>query len=90
MSEQTPADTLLGATKSDIAKATIIGVFILIGITVATGSWLCDDTCPTFTQDHFDRFVDMILYLALAGAIFVGLKTAQNIQGSSARVPDRA
>ncbi len=88
MSEK-PADTLLGATKSDIAKATIVGVFILIGVTVATGSWMCTDSCPTFTQDHFDRFVDMILYLALAGAIFVGLKTTANVNASSVRIPDR-
>lgn len=82
------ADTLLGATKADIAKATIIGVFILIGATVASGSFGCTDTCPIFTQDHYNRSFDMILYLAMAGAIYVGLKMTQNTQGSSASVPD--
>lgn len=89
MSEQ-PPDKLFGATKSDIAKATIIGVFILIGVTVASGAWMCDGSCPTFTQDQFNRFVDLILYLGLAGAIFVGLKTSQNVQASSERIADRA
>lgn len=87
---QEQGDTLFGATKSDIAKATIIGVFILIGVTVASGAWMCTDNCPVFTQDQFNRFVDLILYLGLAGAIFVGLKTQQNVQASSARIADRA
>ena len=67
-------DTLGGATKKDIALATIIGVFILIGVTVATGAWSCTDACPIFTQTHFDRFVDLIMYLAFGGAVYVGIR----------------
>lgn len=88
MSEQ-PAETLLGATKADIAKATIIGIFILVGVTVASSAWMCTDTCPVFTQDQFNRFVDLVLYLGLAGAIFVGLKTTANVNATSVRVPDK-
>jgi len=32
-------DTLGGATKKDIALATIIGIFVLIGVTVAVSAW---------------------------------------------------
>jgi len=68
-------DTLGGATKKDIALATIIGVFILIGVTVATGAWSCTGSCPVFSQTHFDRFVDLIMYLAFGGAIYIGIKS---------------
>ena len=71
------ADTLGGATKKDIAKATIIGIFILIGVTVATGAWSCTDSCPVFTQTHFDRFVDLILYLGFGGALYIGIRIGQ-------------
>lgn len=82
------ADTLAGATKGDIAKATIIGVFVLLGVVVGAGALLCDDSCPIFSQDHYNRFVDLFLYLGLAGAIYVGLKVTQNTQGSSVSIPD--
>lgn len=71
-------DTLLGATKKDIAMATIIGVFILIGVIVGTGAFSCTDTCPTFTQSHFDRAFDLIMFLAFGGAIYVGIKATGN------------
>ena len=70
------ADTLGGATKKDIALATIIGIFILIGVTVAVGAWSCTDTCPVFTQKHFDRFVDLVMYLGFSGAIYIGIRAA--------------
>ena len=69
-------DTLGGATKKDVAIATIIGVFILIGSVVLTGAYSCSDTCPTFTQTHFDRFVDLIMYVGFAGAIYIGLRSS--------------
>lgn len=69
-------DTLGGATKKDLAMATIIGVFILIGVVVATGAFSCTDACPVFTQTHFDRFVDLIIYLGFGGAIYVGIRAA--------------
>ena len=73
-------DTLRGATKSDIAIATTIGVFILIGSIVGFGFYQCytDEamSCPSMTQDHYDRGFDLILYLGMAGAILVGLKIA--------------
>lgn len=70
-------DTLGGATKKDIALATIIGIFVLIGVTVAVSAWSCTDTCPVFTQTHFDRFVDLVIYLGFAGALYVGIRTAR-------------
>ena len=69
-----PNDTLGGATKKDIAMATIIGVFILLGVVVATGAFSCSDTCPVFTQTHFDRAFDLIMFLGFGGAIYVGIK----------------
>lgn len=69
-------DTLGGATKKDLAMATIIGIFILIGTTVATGAWSCTDTCPVFTQTHFDRFVDLVMYLGFSGALYIGIRAA--------------
>lgn len=68
------SDTFGGASKKDVAIATIIGVFILIGATVAASAFSCTDTCPTFNQGHFDRFVDLVIYLGFAGAIYVGIK----------------
>lgn len=76
-------DTFGGATKRDIAIATIIGVFILVGSVVATGAYSCTDACPTFTQTHFDRFVDLIMYIGFAGAIYIGLKSAMNAQAKN-------
>lgn len=70
------ADTLGGATKKDIALATIIGTFILIGVTVASGAWSCTDSCPVFSQSHFDRFVDLIMYLGFGGAMYIGIRAA--------------
>ncbi len=81
-------DTLAGATKGDIAKATIIGIFVLVGLVVGAGAFGCTDTCPTFSQGHYDRFVDLIIYLGFAGAIYVGLKMTQNTNSSSASIPD--
>lgn len=75
-------DTLGGATKKDIALATIIGVFILIGVTVATGAWSCTDSCPVFSQTHFDRFVDLIMYLAFGGAVYIGIKAVKKAEAS--------
>lgn len=71
-------DTLGGASKKDIALATIIGIFVLVGIVVATGAFSCDDSCPIFTQTHFDRFVDLIMYIGFGGAVYVGIKAVQN------------
>lgn len=70
-------DTLGGATKKDLAMATIIGVFIVVGVTVAAGAWMCSDDCPSFSQVHFDRFVDLIMYIGFGGAIYVGIKATQ-------------
>jgi len=70
------SDTFGGATKKDVAIATIIGVFILIGAVVTTSAFSCTTECPTFTQNHFDRFVDLVIYLGFAGAIYVGIKGA--------------
>ncbi len=67
-------DTLAGASKADIAKATIIGVFILIGMVVSVGAFTCTDACPVFTQVHFDRFVDLVMFVGFGGAIYVGIK----------------
>jgi len=64
--------------RSTIAKAAIIGVFLLIGTVVASGALLCVDTCPTFSQVHYDRFVDLIMYIGFAGAIYVGLRMSKN------------
>ena len=69
-------DTLAGATKKDIALATIIGVFILIGVTVASGAWSCTNACPVFSQTHFDRFVDLIMYIGFGGAMYIGIRAA--------------
>ena len=78
----TDKDTLGGASKRDIALATTIGVFTLIGLMVGASYTYCyvDPTviCPVFSQDHFDRAVDMFFYLALAGAILVGLKITRD------------
>ena len=75
-------DTLGGASKGDIAIATTIGVFILLGMIVGFGFFQCytDDTiaCPSLSQLHFDRAFDLILYLGMAGAILVGLRIATN------------
>lgn len=76
------ADTLFGATKADIAKATIIGVFVLLGLIVGAGALGCTDTCPVFSQTHYDRAFDLIIYLGFAGAIYVGLRMTQNTQGN--------
>lgn len=75
-------DTLSGATKKDVAMATIIGIFVLIGATVASSAWSCTDTCPVFTQTHFDRFVDLIMYLAFGGALYIGIRIGQNRNGT--------
>lgn len=69
-------DTLGGATKKDLAMATIIGIFLLIGLTVASAAWSCTDTCPVFTQSQFDRFVDLVIYLGFGGALYVGIRVA--------------
>lgn len=75
-------DTLGGASKTDIAIATTIGVFLLVGGIVGFGFYQCqfneNVTCPSMTQDHYDRSFDLILYLGMAGAIMVGLKIRQN------------
>jgi hypothetical protein len=71
-------DTLGGASKRDVAIATIIGVFILIGATVAASAFTCTDSCPTFNQGHFDRFVDLVIYLGFAGALYIGIRSATN------------
>lgn len=75
-----PTDTLGGATKKDIALATIIGVFILIGSVVLTGAFSCTDTCPVFSQDHFDRFIDLIMYLGFGGAVYIGIRAVTKAQ----------
>lgn len=67
-------DTLFGATKKDIAMATIIGVFILLGVIVAAGAFSCTDTCPVFSQSHFDRAFDLMMFLGFGGAIYVGIR----------------
>lgn len=77
------SDTLFGATKKDVAVATIIGIFILIGAVVTTGAFSCTDTCPVFSQDHFDRFVDLIMYLAFGGAIFIGIRSVNQARNNT-------
>jgi hypothetical protein len=71
-------DTLGGASKRDVAIATIIGVFILIGVTVAASAFTCTDSCPIFNQGHFDRFVDLVIYLGFAGALYIGIRSTTN------------
>ncbi|WP_428323680.1 hypothetical protein [Nitrosopumilus sp.] len=75
-------DTFGGASKTDIALATTIGVFLLLGSITGFGFYQCytDSTiaCPAMGQDHFDRAFDLILYLGMAGAILIGLRLRQN------------
>jgi len=73
-------DTLGGATKKDLAMATIIGVFILIGAVVTAGAFSCSDQCPVFSQAHFDRAFDLIMFLGFGGAIYVGIRAAVKSQ----------
>lgn len=64
-------------TKRDVSIAVIVAVFLLIGIVVGAGALQCAGSCPTFTQDHFNRFVDFILYLGIAGITYLGIKAAK-------------
>lgn len=66
--------------RSTIAKLAIIGVFSLMGVIVGSGALLCTDTCPVFSQVHFDRAFDMMMYIGFAGAIYVGLRMSKNSQ----------
>ena len=71
-------DSLFGASKADIALATTIGVFILMGGIIGATYINCyhdpDVTCPVFTQEHFNHIVNLFLVLIGAGAIYVGFK----------------
>jgi len=75
-------DTFIGASKKDIAIATVIGVFILFGSITASGFYQCYNdpnvTCPSLSQVHFDRIIDLMLYLGMAGAIFIGLRITRD------------
>ena len=64
-------------SRSEIAKLTIIGIFSLVGIVVGAGALGCTDTCPVFSQVHFDRFVDLVMYIGFGGAVYVGIRMTQ-------------
>lgn len=70
----------VSVTRKDIAMAAIIGVFILVGITVASGAWGCTNSCPTFSQEHFDRFVELIYIIGISGITYLGLRANGNIK----------
>ena len=70
-------------SRSEIAKITIIGIFALVGLVVGTGALSCTDTCPVFSQTHFDRFVDLIMYIGFGGAVYVGIRMTQQSQRNS-------
>lgn len=62
------------ATKSDIAKIAVIGVIILMAIIVGSSALMCTGSCPVFQQSHFDRLVDVFIFLLFGGIMYIGIK----------------